>query len=190
MYYCLLTHYSLGCLLIIQNRQFGGKEKTVSSGVRLPQFNTSDLCDFGQAAEHPWASVYSSAKWGSWWYRLYRATAKTLKDSVQGLVEVSLPGHLIHMICRSLTPGSEPQGCTPMLDWRMRIGLSQWTSLLFAAAAEPQAFALFTHSIQASQCMICWNELKIIIWFYPSGAQLNKPTENFWNIIDLLMPVD
>lgn len=57
----LLIHYSLGSLPVIQERQCGGEDKVESSGIRLSRFNTSDLCDFGEAAYHPRASVYSSA---------------------------------------------------------------------------------------------------------------------------------
>ena len=49
----LLIHYSLGSLPIIQEKQCGGEDKVESSDVRLSSFNTSDLCDFGEAAYHP-----------------------------------------------------------------------------------------------------------------------------------------
>lgn len=45
----LLIHYSLGSLPIIQERQCGGEDKVESSDIRLSWFNTSDLCDFGEA---------------------------------------------------------------------------------------------------------------------------------------------
>lgn len=46
--FCLLTH--LGCFPIMQERPCGREDNITSSDVRLPRFNSPELCDLGQTA--------------------------------------------------------------------------------------------------------------------------------------------